>query len=124
MTSKQQNVMNIQLILLLQYTILYIALRIGCFCEARVQPLTVQISAYYPQTMTSHGHSHRWLKMGLKLSALQSQQTQNPKALAVKIQVAFMAFTHANLYFPKASQEPGYCTTAESPLIVSKMFKN
>lgn len=31
------------------------------------------------QTMTNHGHSHRWLKMGLKLSALQSQHTQKPK---------------------------------------------
>lgn len=40
--------MNIQLILLLQYTILYIALRIGCFCKAGVQPVIVQISANYP----------------------------------------------------------------------------
>lgn len=39
--------MNIQLILLLQDTILHIALRIGCFYEARVQPVTVQISANY-----------------------------------------------------------------------------
>lgn len=39
--------MNIQLILLLQDTILYIALRIGCFYEARVQPAIVQIFANY-----------------------------------------------------------------------------
>lgn len=48
--------------------------------------------------------------MGLKLSALQSEHRQKNKALAAKMYV-FAAFTHAKLYFLRASQEPGYCNT-------------
>lgn len=72
--------------------------------------------------MTSHGFRHRWLKMGLTLSALQSQHTQKNKALAIKIQV-FVAFIHASLYFPKASQELEYCNTTKILLIARKTFK-
>lgn len=45
------------------------------------------------------------------------------KALTVIIQI-FVAFTQANLYFPKASQELGYCNTTKISLIASKIFKN
>ena len=35
-TTRRQNVMNIQLIFLLKCIILYLALRIGYFCEAKL----------------------------------------------------------------------------------------
>lgn len=40
-TIRQQNVMNIQLIFLLKCIILYLALRIGYFYEARDQAITI-----------------------------------------------------------------------------------
>lgn len=40
-TTRWQNVMNIQLILLLKCIILYLAQRIGYFCEAEAQAITV-----------------------------------------------------------------------------------
>lgn len=37
------------------------------------------------------------------------------KAQAIKMQV-FAAFTHAKLYFLRASQKPGCCNTTKMPL--------
>lgn len=46
-TTKQQNSMNIQLILLVQYSFIYSAGKIGCFSEARTQPNMIQVLANY-----------------------------------------------------------------------------
>lgn len=74
--------MNIQLILLLQYTILYVALRIGCFYEATVQLAIVQISANYPANYDKPWIQSQMVKNGADaLSTTIPTYTKKPKLL-------------------------------------------
>lgn len=77
--------MNIQLILLLQDTILYIALRIGCFCEARVQPAIVQIFANYLANYDKPRTQSQMVKNGVEALSTTIPTYAKNKALATKM---------------------------------------
>lgn len=77
--------MNIQLILLLQDTILYIALRIGCFYEARVQPAIVQIFANYLANYDKPRTQSQMVKNGVEALSTTIPTYAKNKALATKI---------------------------------------